>query len=723
MHNHYRTANRDSRSPLKEALLRRARQAAIACAPVAMSVVVSCGHPDATHATAAEVVKRQSAKLSGYVPVTNLGSQLGQSVATAINNQGVVVGNDTEGSTSASIGVNPGGFAKGFRWTEAEGMTYLPSDGSGTYPTGINDNGVIAGSHVTAAGWISAGRFNPSTDAVFHSINGAGGGAGINQAGTMTGHGYFPTGHVMFRADDASNQVIPLPPGYYYTQGRTIDDNGTVVGRGVLNEGGSRALRYSDAAGMEDLSALNNVSTQGGPWTLYDAFGTNGTAIVGWGLHDGKQTAFRFVPGADGGPNAITDLGMPATFPGDNYVNTSIALGVNAHGDIVGAVYDHWPNWPYDAWVWIEGTGMIDLNSLIDPQSGWKLTAAYAINDNRVVVGWGYLNGLARAFLMRIPDLSPCPPSPDGCRSPGVRNANGDCSAGDAVADGTACQPATSCAQPATCSAGTCACPPRSGRIEAETFDAISGGQNTGTVVQGLSGGAWLLYRAVNFGTSGQFNRIRFNLLSPIGVDEVSVHLDSLTGPIAADLKTIPTGTGYIIESAALSPSTTGVHDTYVVVSGDEGAGLDWFELYKGASRHTVVSQAPRLAPDAGFPDLSSTPGEEQDDAPNNAVWANLPQNVQIPAHSADGVALTIQKSATMMAQVRWKGGAGPVAITLFDQGQNLIAPAVAHAFPADNKFMAEWVSLAPQQLNVVVRNDGDAAVTVDVLVGFVPAP
>ena len=43
---------------------------------------------------------------------------------------------------------------------------------------------------------------------------------------------------------------------------------------------------------------------------------------------------------------------------------------------------------------------MIDLNTMIDDQSGWVLQAAYAINDNGVIVGEGKLNGTPRAFRL-----------------------------------------------------------------------------------------------------------------------------------------------------------------------------------------------------------------------------------------------------------------------------------------------------------------------------------
>ena len=44
--------------------------------------------------------------------------------------------------------------------------------------------------------------------------------------------------------------------------------------------------------------------------------------------------------------------------------------------------------------------GMVDLNSLIATGSGWGLNSAEAINDKGQIVGWSYLNGIPRAFLL-----------------------------------------------------------------------------------------------------------------------------------------------------------------------------------------------------------------------------------------------------------------------------------------------------------------------------------
>jgi hypothetical protein len=43
---------------------------------------------------------------------------------------------------------------------------------------------------------------------------------------------------------------------------------------------------------------------------------------------------------------------------------------------------------------------MIDLNTLIDPLSGWELQTGWAMNDAGQITGIGFLDGKPRAFLL-----------------------------------------------------------------------------------------------------------------------------------------------------------------------------------------------------------------------------------------------------------------------------------------------------------------------------------
>jgi hypothetical protein len=52
------------------------------------------------------------------------------------------------------------------------------------------------------------------------------------------------------------------------------------------------------------------------------------------------------------------------------------------------------------AFLWNETFGFADLNTLIPPESGWRLEQADAINDAGHIVGHGLFNGEVRGFLL-----------------------------------------------------------------------------------------------------------------------------------------------------------------------------------------------------------------------------------------------------------------------------------------------------------------------------------
>jgi endo-1,4-beta-xylanase len=79
------------------------------------------------------------------------------------------------------------------------------------------------------------------------------------------------------------------------------------------------------------------------------------------------------------------------------------AEGVNGAGEVVG--WSHTADGPMHAMLWTPSAGLVDLNALIDPAEGWTLVAAYGINDNGQITGYGYAGAQLRAFR-----LSPAAP-------------------------------------------------------------------------------------------------------------------------------------------------------------------------------------------------------------------------------------------------------------------------------------------------------------------------
>lgn len=81
----------------------------------------------------------------------------------------------------------------------------------------------------------------------------------------------------------------------------------------------------------------------------------------------------------------------------------SSAGDINILGQVVGLATVNGEN---RAFLYTNGT-MIDLNTLIDPASGWVLNSANAINDFGQIAGTGTFNGQQRAFLLTpVPEPS-----------------------------------------------------------------------------------------------------------------------------------------------------------------------------------------------------------------------------------------------------------------------------------------------------------------------------
>src|SRR5262249_25500118 len=130
--------------------------------------------------------------------------------------------------------------------------------------------------------------------------------------------------------------------------------------------------------------------------------------ILGWGVHGGFERAFRIKTTPSGDVASIAALPMPSTFAPDA-PRLMAADSSNALGEIVGSIWDEGATWPEAAFIYTDGVGTVDLNTLVDPQSGWSLLTAWGINNNHEVVGFGAHNGASHAYKLTLPDLSDCP--------------------------------------------------------------------------------------------------------------------------------------------------------------------------------------------------------------------------------------------------------------------------------------------------------------------------
>jgi hypothetical protein len=246
---------------------------------------------------------------------------------------------------------------------------------------------------------------------------------------------------------DLSPGSIRLPR----TRAFAVNESGTAVGYAqVLAEGvldrGTRAVRW-DGSGTA-ATELGNLGLSAGR-TDSEAFDVNESgAAVGWARKGGGTSGFirpvRWDANnttateldAFGLPSpsfayAINDLGTAVGVAGgsavrwdasstaavelENLGGGSRANEINNSGIAVGYA-NQFINGIFvgrRAVAWRPDTRAIDLNDLIDPQSGWTLSEAYSISDTGWITGSGLFDpdgpgGLAvynRLFLLQLPDV------------------------------------------------------------------------------------------------------------------------------------------------------------------------------------------------------------------------------------------------------------------------------------------------------------------------------
>jgi len=164
--------------------------------------------------------------------------------------------------------------------------------------------------------------------------------------------------------------------------------------------------KITDPLGVNDILGMNNAGQVVGPFGLFDK--TNGVQdIKPTGIFVLRAKSINEVGnivGAAGGTHlhafvrtneTLIDLG---TFGGEN----SCANDINDNNEVVG--FSATAGETNRAFYWTDSLGVVDLNTLIETNSGWILRDARAINNSGLIIGSGVFNGEAREFL-----LSPVP--------------------------------------------------------------------------------------------------------------------------------------------------------------------------------------------------------------------------------------------------------------------------------------------------------------------------
>jgi len=324
--------------------------------------------------------------------------------------------------------------------------------GAGSQAFDLNNLGQVVGTMDAGGGAYHAFVSNGSAPTDLGTLGGSVSAAvSINDHGQIVGDSYV-SGDTSYRGFIVDGGSLSALPGPDFLRASAINNAGTVAGEmsvavpdgsqihaftysggsytdlGTLPIGdGSRALGINNAG---DVVGAANNSIHDLPNVPEDPFLYHNGRMIDLGVLDAN--------GIWTGANAINDHGQIVGYAGVAYTDanggdiypqtaflyengvmkslgglaphgSSTALDINNLGLIVGSAY--LSDLSSHGFLYRNGK-MIDLNTLIDPATGWIIEDAVAINDLGQIAATACRNGVCQA--VRLDEISPVP-EPSAC--------------------------------------------------------------------------------------------------------------------------------------------------------------------------------------------------------------------------------------------------------------------------------------------------------------------
>jgi len=224
----------------------------------------------------------------------------------------------------------------------------------------------------------------------------------IYSNGSMTGLGELGGGGSVVAAMNQSGQVTGDSLTVDFENHAFLYANAEMIDLGTLGGGYSSAFALNDAGSVVGESSLDNGETHGFVYVggeMVDLGTLGGTYSCAIALNSAGQVIGQSATANDEEMHGFIYSGASLVDLGTLGGDYSSPMSINALGQVVGDAA--LSNGNSHAFLWHNGV-MLDLNTVLPPNSGWELQSAEFINDSGRIVGTGRLNDRFSWFVLDL---------------------------------------------------------------------------------------------------------------------------------------------------------------------------------------------------------------------------------------------------------------------------------------------------------------------------------